>query len=445
MTASPPRIPPVSCGSCTTGPLRSSEGALPRRRGVGGGRRRAGGHRHRVALVAACAPRRGPDPGRGGAGRGAVAAVLKLIVDRPRPAASYRLLAETDPSFPSGHATGTMALGVSAALIVAVYLLRRPLARAIVIALGVAWPLAVAASRLELGVHWPTDVVAGLALGASVALGRRPRGPSGWQVCTARPHRAAPAPAWRSGCARRRPTARAERGRLLLAEDLGGPEARRPGRREGRRRRGQGERTDDGDEDRNAGDRRIGGDTERDRRCAARRSDRAAIRPECRSPGPPARRPRPGTTPSRRPGARVKPSTRSNARSCRRRRTVTISVSTTTTAPINARIIANARGSDSTSRSRATSGGGAGVDTSKPARSERPHALVVRHAGSEPDHSTRERIVRLEPETLRGRRDHEKAARQGGRVVDGRQQRLADHGHPLRTPGTGEPDVVTTT
>lgn len=103
-------------------------------------------------------------------GAGAIAAALKLIVDRPRPSASYRLLTETDPSFPSGHATGTMALGVSAGLIVAVYLLRRPIVRAITLAIGVALPLAVAASRLELGVHWPTDVVAGLSLGATVAL-----------------------------------------------------------------------------------------------------------------------------------------------------------------------------------------------------------------------------------------------------------------------------------
>ena len=64
-----------------------------------------------------------------------------------------------------------MALGVSAALIVAVYLLRRPIARALdARASASTLPLAVAASRLELGVHWPTDVVAGLSLGATVAL-----------------------------------------------------------------------------------------------------------------------------------------------------------------------------------------------------------------------------------------------------------------------------------
>jgi undecaprenyl-diphosphatase len=103
-------------------------------------------------------------------GAGALAEILKLAVDRARPPVAYHLVTETNASFPSGHATGSMALGVSTAIVVGVYLLRRPLTRALALAVGVTLPIAVAASRLELGVHWPTDVVAGLALGALSAL-----------------------------------------------------------------------------------------------------------------------------------------------------------------------------------------------------------------------------------------------------------------------------------
>ncbi len=101
---------------------------------------------------------------------GATAGVLKVIIDRARPTPAHQLVSEVNQSFPSGHATDSAALGVSAAIIVAIYLLRRPLTRLAVLAAGALVPVAVAASRLELGVHWPTDVVAGLALGACVAL-----------------------------------------------------------------------------------------------------------------------------------------------------------------------------------------------------------------------------------------------------------------------------------
>jgi undecaprenyl-diphosphatase len=118
----------------------------------------------RVPLLAAVAPLLAV------ATAGATGGLVKLLVGRARPPASLQLIAEHDPSFPSGHATGAMALGVSTALVLVIFVLRRPLARAAALALGAAVPLAVAGSRLELGVHWPTDVVAGLALGLVSAL-----------------------------------------------------------------------------------------------------------------------------------------------------------------------------------------------------------------------------------------------------------------------------------
>lgn len=94
-----------------------------------------------------------------------VALGLRHLVGRVRP---YEAIAGVDsaiavggtgPSFPSGHAT-TSAAG---ALLLA-YMLRR--AVPLLIFLGVV----IAASRVYAGVHYPTDMLAGLALGAAVAL-----------------------------------------------------------------------------------------------------------------------------------------------------------------------------------------------------------------------------------------------------------------------------------
>jgi undecaprenyl-diphosphatase len=101
---------------------------------------------------------------------GALCAVGKQLVGRPRPSVALRLLPESDASFPSGHATDSTAFFVALALVVAIVLLRRPLARAAAVVAGAVLPGAIGISRLVLGVHWPTDVIAGWALGLLVAL-----------------------------------------------------------------------------------------------------------------------------------------------------------------------------------------------------------------------------------------------------------------------------------
>ena len=101
---------------------------------------------------------------------GALAGVGKVLVARTRPPAQFRLIPESDASFPSGHSTDSAALYLTLGLIVAVVLLRRPLARVAMVAAAGLVAVGVGVSRLVLGVHWPTDVLAGWALGAMVAV-----------------------------------------------------------------------------------------------------------------------------------------------------------------------------------------------------------------------------------------------------------------------------------
>jgi len=101
---------------------------------------------------------------------GGLASAAKTLVARPRPPVGLRLIAETEQSFPSGHATDSAACYLALALVVAVFVLRRPLARVAVVAAAGVMTALVGASRLELGVHWPTDVLAGWALGMTAAI-----------------------------------------------------------------------------------------------------------------------------------------------------------------------------------------------------------------------------------------------------------------------------------
>jgi undecaprenyl-diphosphatase len=101
---------------------------------------------------------------------GVAAAIGKSLVGRSRPPIGLRLVNETEPSFPSGHTTDATALYLALALVVAIVVFRRPLARILVVAGAGLLAGIVGLSRLELGLHWPTDVMAGWALGATIAL-----------------------------------------------------------------------------------------------------------------------------------------------------------------------------------------------------------------------------------------------------------------------------------
>lgn len=101
------------------------------------------------------------------AAAGILSTATKIIVGAHRPPLSVQLITETDPSFPSGHVTGTVAL---LGALTAVLGHRRPAVRAALLALSAVGAVTVALTRLYLGVHWVTDVVGGVLLGTLAAI-----------------------------------------------------------------------------------------------------------------------------------------------------------------------------------------------------------------------------------------------------------------------------------
>jgi membrane-associated phospholipid phosphatase len=99
------------------------------------------------------------------AGASLVFRLLKVWLDRSRPPAADRLVAETNESLPSGHAT--MSIVVVGTIVVLAWAGRGAWARAAMVGAAAAWIGAVGATRVYLGVHWVSDVLAGWAVGAA--------------------------------------------------------------------------------------------------------------------------------------------------------------------------------------------------------------------------------------------------------------------------------------
>jgi membrane-associated phospholipid phosphatase len=89
---------------------------------------------------------------------------LKAVIERPRPPLQWQVILETDPSFPSGHVTGTATLLGIVAVVVG---MERGRATRIRLTVAVVTAVVlVAATRLYLGVHWLSDVIAGAIMAA---------------------------------------------------------------------------------------------------------------------------------------------------------------------------------------------------------------------------------------------------------------------------------------
>ncbi|WP_115728213.1 phosphatase PAP2 family protein [Actinomyces culturomici] len=109
--------------------------------------------------------------------------VVKLGIERIRPAMPERLVVELTASYPSGHTTAAASLAMAAAVVVlaatgwrtvaldaGALTWRRNRRTAAVWAIAALVTLLVGVSRLYLGAHWLSDVIGGAMVGTGVPL-----------------------------------------------------------------------------------------------------------------------------------------------------------------------------------------------------------------------------------------------------------------------------------
>ena len=117
---------------------------------------------HREALTVAI----------GMAGSAAMTVGVKHLVQRARPGAEFRVPGagpDQSFSFPSGHTMNTTVFVIVLGAVLWPWLVTRT-RRTCVVGMGAVVALTVGASRIYLGYHWFTDVLAGLAIGATWGL-----------------------------------------------------------------------------------------------------------------------------------------------------------------------------------------------------------------------------------------------------------------------------------
>ncbi len=88
--------------------------------------------------------------------------LIKVLVNRPRPASADPALTFQETSFPSGHSGASMLVALTVVCVVAMS--ARGWRRVLVMGVAFAIPAAVGLSRMALGVHYPSDVLAGFSL-----------------------------------------------------------------------------------------------------------------------------------------------------------------------------------------------------------------------------------------------------------------------------------------